>query len=153
MGCGASKCILSESMAEIFQLIYDAALNEDRIQINELVKMHGSIDIQHSKSMPLSAAAKLSFEGKDFAVEFLRLNGADVNLLIKGYILARNHSKVEEYSRLYGASFKVIAESYRANNDKEYAERYEIYSKDRASFSFDSIINKQLKIKKLVLMN
>lgn len=127
-----------------FQEFYDAAVAGDEERIKKMLDEGAIIGEYKQGSMRINAAFQLAKDGKDQAVELLRKYGASVHDIARGYAVAGNHKKVEEYRRWHGASVAAIASGYAEglHHEKvtEYYEKYKGDFNNKNSFTLTTAI-------------
>lgn len=83
-----------------------------------------SIDVRKRDNLQLTPAGELAQEGNFAAVEFLRINGASIDLIAHGFALGRYLPQVEIYRTKHGASIDLIAWTFAFVGNSQKAEEY-----------------------------
>jgi hypothetical protein len=81
-----------------FDVIYQAAKTKDIATLNRLISAKAFVDIPKENGLYYETAAyRFAREGDDAAVELLRQKGANKNYIARGYAMAGNYAKAQEY--------------------------------------------------------
>lgn len=117
-----------------YEEIYTAAKTKNIAKLDELVQAEVFLDeIKDGRCYYETAAHQLARQGEDAAVELLRARGASPCWIARGYVIAGNDVKVEEYRLKHAIDVDAIALSYALAGNHIKVEEYRVLHKASAS--------------------